>query len=94
MTCIQFFPNPSSFWFVTGGWEGKVAFYTKVSESLEKASIKVIFKKTSHQKDIVSIDVNSGNILATASMDNIISFWNTYNITEAKKLVVPFLNSL
>lgn len=38
---------------------------------------------------MISLDVNEENLLATASIDNVVSFWNPYVATESKYFRLP-----
>ena len=67
-----------------GCWEGKVSFYSKGIDAGGKTNLKVILKHTSHNKDVIAIDTNEHNHLVTASIDNVVCVWNSYNATEAK----------
>ena len=38
---------------------------------------------------MLCLDITDNNHMATASIDNSIIFWNTYNAKEGKKIEVP-----
>lgn len=38
---------------------------------------------------MITLDINDENSLATASVDNVISFWNTFVGTESKHFKLP-----
>ena len=38
---------------------------------------------------MITLDINEENSLATASVDNVISFWNTFVGTESKHYKLP-----
>jgi len=42
-----------------------------------------------HQKDVISIDISDENLLVTASIDNILCFWNNFTATEFKTIHLP-----
>ena len=54
-----------------------------------RSFVKFIQSKGTHQKDVISLDVSEENAFATASIDNVISFWNTYQATESKCYKLP-----
>lgn len=39
---------------------------------------------------MLCLDITETNHMATASLDNTIIFWNTYNAKEGKRVEVPF----
>ena len=43
-----------------------------------RSYVKFVQSKGIHQKDVISVDISDENAFATASIDNVISFWNTY----------------
>jgi WD40 repeat protein len=51
--------------------------------------VKFVQSKGSHTKDVISLDINEDNALATASIDNVISFWNTFIAKESKVFKLP-----
>ena len=42
-----------------------------------------------HSRDVLCLDITETNHMATASIDNTIIFWNTYNAKEGKRVEVP-----
>lgn len=74
---IRFFPENCSFWFVAACWEGRVTFFQEAHMAHGRSFVKFLQSKGSHMKDVISLDINEENALATASIDNIVSFWNT-----------------
>ena len=44
--------------------------------------------KTSHKQDVTCLDISDTNQMVTASLDNLIIFWNSYTRKEAKHIVV------
>ena len=67
---IRFFPENCSFWFVA-------TFFQEAHMAHGRSFVKFLQSKGSHMKDVISLDINEENALATASIDNIVSFWNT-----------------
>ena len=57
--------------------------------SLGRHYVDFVQRKSSHKKDIISVDMSDDHALATASIDNIICFWNVYNVTESKAFHIP-----
>jgi hypothetical protein len=51
--------------------------------------VKFTQTKGTHAKDVISLDVSEENTLATASIDNVISFWNTFVANESKYFKMP-----
>ena len=51
--------------------------------------------KSTHTRDVVSLDINKENALVTASSDNIICFWKSFTAVESKNIKVPseFVNT-
>ena len=45
--------------------------------------------KTSHRKDVTCLDITDANQMVTASLDNLIIFWNSYSRKEAKRIQIP-----
>ena len=45
--------------------------------------------KTSHRKDVTCLDITDTNQMVTASLDNLIIFWNSYSRKEAKRIQIP-----
>ena len=76
---LVFYPGKGSYWFVAACWEGKVGFFQEeLVQGKGKSFVRVKQSKGSHTKDVISLDISEGNLLATASIDNVISFWNNY----------------
>lgn len=44
---------------------------------------------SSHRRDVLCLDITENNHMATASDDNSIIFWNTYNAKEGKIIQIP-----
>ena len=42
-----------------------------------------------HTRDVLCLDITENNHMATASDDNSIIFWNTYNAKEGKRIQIP-----
>lgn len=86
---LKFFPDNCNFWFVAGCWEGRVGFFQESQMSKGRSYVKFLQSKGSHQKDVISVDISEENAFATASIDNVISFWNTYQAQESKCFKMP-----
>lgn len=86
---LRFFPDNCNFWFVAACWEGKVAFFTESQMARGRTFVKFTQSKGTHQKDVISLDISEENALVTASIDNVISFWNTYVANESKHFKMP-----
>lgn len=50
-----------------------------------------MYKKclSSHKRDVVSLDINKENQLVTASVDNVLCFWDSFNGKESKSFTLP-----
>lgn len=86
---VKFFVSQTRFWFAASCWEGAVGFVTRPLTQQGRSYLQ--FKKcaSSHKRDVISLDINSANQLATASVDNIICFWDTFNAKESKQFALP-----
>ena len=86
---LKFFSDNSNFWYVAGCWEGRVGFFQEAQMSKGRSYVKFVQSKGSHQKDVISVDISDENEFATASVDNVISFCNTYQDQESKCFKMP-----
>ena len=86
---MKFFNSQTKFWIAASCWEGRVAFITRPQVTQGRNFLKFKKCKCSHKRDVISLDINSENQLVTASMDNIICFWNSFNGVESKKIILP-----
>ena len=86
---MKFFNSQTKFWIAASCWEGRVAFISRPQISQGRNFL--LFKKCkcSHLRDVITLDINSENQLVTASVDNLICFWNSFNGVESKKIKVP-----
>jgi WD40 repeat protein len=89
VTQMKFFNSQTKFWIAASCWEGRVAFITRPQVTQGRNFLKFKKCKCSHKRDVISLDINSENQLVTASMDNIICFWNSFNGVESKKIILP-----
>lgn len=89
ITQLKFFNSQTKFWIAASCWEGRVAFISRPQVSQGRNFL--MFKKCrcSHQRDVIALDINTENQLVTASIDNIICFWNSFNGVESKKVQLP-----
>ena len=86
---LRFFHHNCSYWFIITCWEGRVAFFSKPQVVQGRQMLTFSCKKSTHQKDVISLDVSDDLMVATASLDNIICFWNNFNGTESKYFAFP-----
>lgn len=86
---LRFFGESCNFWFVAACWEGRVAFFMESQINRGRNYVKFQQSKGNHLKDVITLDINDENSLATASVDNVISFWNTFVGTESKHFKFP-----
>ena len=42
--------------------------------------------KTTHRQDVTCLDISNSNQMVTASLDNLVIFWNSYTRKEAKHI--------
>ena len=91
---IAFFPSQTQFWIAAACFDGRVAFISVPSVQQGKSYLKYQKgrrdgKICSHLRDVLSIDINSSNLIVSASTDNVLCFWNAYSGTESKSFKVP-----
>ena len=86
---VRFFQENSNFWFVAACWEGRVAFFNESQIAKGHTTVEFTQARGSHHKDVVTLDISDENALATASIDNVVSFWNTYVAKESKSFKFP-----
>ena len=90
ISMLAFFQKQTNYWIAATLWDGKVAFLQRPLK--DKGTGEIIREKkvnSTHARDVICIDITDNNHMATASIDNSIIFWNTYNGKEGKKVDVP-----
>ena len=86
---MKFFESQSKYWVAVGCWQGKVAFLSRPVVELGKHFLKYKNCLCSHSNDVLTLDINQDNQLVTGSLDNTISFWDTFSAVESKTITLP-----
>lgn len=86
---IAFFHKQTNFWVAATLWDGKVAFLQRPLKDKGSEIIREKKVESRHGLDVTSLDITSQNHMATASDDNTIIFWNSYNGREGKIIHLP-----
>ena len=86
---FKFFSTQTKFWFAASCWEGRVAFVSKPQISQGRNFLMFKRCKSSHSRDVISLDINKDNNLVTASVDNVICFWKSFTGVESKSVKIP-----
>ena len=89
VTSIGFFGELTGFWMAAGCTEGEVAFVSKPTSNHGRSYLKFKGCNSSHQRDVISLDINKTNHLVTASPDNLLCFWNSFTGEQFKKFQLP-----
>lgn len=66
-----------------------MAFLSRPVVELGKEFLKFKNCNASHQNDVLTLDINSDNQLVTASLDNTVSFWDSFSAQESKTIPLP-----
>ena len=86
---LAFFPSQTQFWIAASCYDGKVAFISVPRVTQGRSYLQFKESLCSHHGDVLSLSMNSDNQLVTASIDNVLCFWNTFSGAESKKFVIP-----
>jgi WD40 repeat protein len=87
---IAWFNELGMFWFAATCWEGQVAFITHPQQTKGRDYVKCKKMPSEHKRDVTTADVMiCKNVLVTGSIDNVISFWNSFNGTCTKEVRIP-----
>ena len=89
VSMLAFFQKQTNFWLAATLWDAKVAFLQRPQKTKGGDILREKKVHCKHTRDVTSIDITDSNHMATASIDNSIIFWNTYNAREGKKVDVP-----
>lgn len=89
MANVKFFSVQAGYWFVATCWEGHVAFFSLPQSQKGREFLTCKKVQSYHKRDVTCVDVTRKNNLVTASVDNLICFWNTFNGTITKKVTIP-----
>ena len=65
-------------------WDGRVAFLLRPSSLKGPEVVQWRKLRSSHKRDVTCLDISLNNTMVTASIDNTIIFWNSYNGKESK----------
>ena len=82
ISSLAFFCKQTNFWIASTLWDGKVAFVQRPMRDKGSEILKHLKVTSSHAKDVTCIDITQTNNMATASIDNVIVFWNSFNGKE------------
>lgn len=86
---MKFFVTSSRFWIAASCWEGAVGFITQPMMQHGRSFLQYKKCTSSHERDVISLDINRANQLVTASVDNVICFWDSFNAKESKNFRLP-----
>ena len=89
VAALCFLKLQTKYWIAASCYDGRVAFLTIPQVSQGRSFLRYKQCKSSHSRDVLTLDINSDNIVATASTDNVICFWNSFSGVESKKIVPP-----
>jgi hypothetical protein len=89
VSALKFFLTQTKFWIAATCWEGRVAFISRPQTLQGRNFVMKKVCRCSHKGDVVALDINSENQLVTASVDNVICFWNSFVGDESKKVIFP-----
>ena len=86
---LSFFRKKTNMWVAATAWSGAVAFIQRPLTNKGPEVVRWDKMKTSHKKDVTCLDITDSNQMVTASLDNLIVFWNSYSRKEAKRIQIP-----
>jgi len=86
---VEFFTSQTKFWIAASCFDGRVAFLTKPILSQGQSHLKYSNTESSHQRDVITMSLNSSNQLVTGSTDNVLCFWNSFSGVQSKKIILP-----
>ena len=81
---LSFFGKQTNFWVAATLWDGRIAFLLRPGNLKGPEVVQWRKLASSHKRDVTCLDISHNNTMVTASIDNIIVFWNSYNGKESK----------
>lgn len=83
------FLGKGNFWFVAGCEQGRISFFSQ--PQTQKGKDYVVQKRTLsyHRRDVACIDVTTENHVVTGSVDNVLTFWHSFNAKAQKTIEIP-----